>query len=466
MDYLKRNKGKLAIITIYLVVMIIALFFSPVISSDEVIKYWSVNSILKGATLYKDVNVIVPYLSLIISYIAASIFHNIIILRILNMILFGLIFYFAHKIIAKYTDNHSLLFCANFICLLYLILKFSFYYDYNNLAFMFAIICLYVLLNNEFTYKTASVLAILCICTALCKHTVGFFYFVALFICLLIRNNIKVFEFWKKIICMLLIGIINVGIFIFYLVWSDSFDAFYDLAFCGFNNFMSNHIFSLKTAIIFLILFIIILISTIKKKIKWDKDDICILIFAIASLSIAFPIFDFIHAFPSFILLCVLLNKNYIIIKKDYFYSLIFCGFVLFSCTIFYMSTDSSLIRDTNDTSFKYLLIDKEVVNTSEYLDYVKNQYGSAYYIDKYAVFESVYLDTTNGYYDFLWNGNTGSCSSLDYVKKLEKDSNYIVILKDRPDYYQWDDTIFDYIMDNYELVEQNGNFLVYNTKK
>ena len=471
----KNEKTKYIYYTLYIITLIILIFFVPVSSLDEISNLRFGIAPHEGCLWYKDCNILVLPFSAILTYIFTFFSHSIYMLRLLNAIIYFLTFYFLNKISQKYTTNNAFLFISS---LFFILLEATFeiyYYDYNNLSFLLILIILYFIQKDALNYKNAFIIASVCCLLILTKHTTGFVFFLITTISLFLKYY-KEESFNKKILFMLLVGIIYGIMTLSFLYFTDTLTDFFNL---GFNtNFVSNIIIDIRCVhSIIILLSIIIILNILNKKI--NKDKIIVYLYWIGFLCIIFPIIDLKHLSYFILYAFMLININllhydidkhkiinYILTLIKYF----LCCIYIFSLLFYANFNNTKYLRYNDINNISGTLISEDYYNNIQtYKEYISK--ADTYIISKKAIAYTTTTNQFNNYYDLLWNGNTGNNEPLEYVKELiNTDTNknkYIFVSCDNEgnllnNIYQWDINMDKYIDEHCLYIETKNNFRIY----
>lgn len=418
-----------------------------------------------GLKLYQDINIVVPPFCYFMAELSLCFIDSLIMIRILNVVVWWLIFLFAHKICSKYGVNKYVLAIFNLCLVVYAFVGYNFYYDYNMVCLLLALIVLYNILNKEFSAPNAVIIAVFCALIVWTKHTMGAVFFLITAVSLLLYHK-KDKKFVKNVLLMFGTGIAVSAIFVGYLVYQEVLDDFIDLAFLGAGDFRSNFLFSFGLEwFYFAVLLIAVMIVFFKA--EKDKDTYVISLFALGSVGFLYPILDYAHLIPLFLILLILFFK--LITKEAEKMNLIVTATGIIVCISFvglvFLTHKGEKIQSTIP-AYRYLPVsEKFEQRLYEIEKYIENVDGEVYIIDKYAMIYSTAMGNNKGYYDFLWNGNTGSRTPLEYVKALEEKDCYILINFNNAEEYQWDSKIHEYVKEHYQYEDELGDWKLYHVK-
>lgn len=413
---------------------------------DPICNYAFSYGIVRGEIPYLDFNTISTPLYSFIMSIGLFIWNNYLMFLIEQTILITIMFILLNK---TYGKKSYLLLLASTILL---------NNPYNETYNFMVILCLVILLFLEKKYSSKDYLIGIFIGLAiLSKHTVGVFFIIPSII------------YYRKDICKLLRrlkGLLTVGIiFIIYLLITKSFYSFLDLCVFGLFDFGSNnsHPFSI-CFILTILVFIISLFITIK-----NRKDISnyYLLFTVA---LAIPMFDF-HHFSLYVF-CFIIQLLPLIKKYDNYMG--FVGFlfsIIISVMFFMMKFNSLGIVFSKDIKrFEYLLNGKDnyelYIKSFEYFD----KYDDPLVLSYLKTFYDISNDKDIDYFDVFMYGNAGYDGNNKMIKRLnEMHNRYIIIdlycYNEESSYSQFNKVAAKYVIDNYEFVDNNGDYAVYYKK-
>ena len=458
-----KNKTSYFYFITYFVMLVILEIINPINSLDELFCFKDMMMMKNGFEFYKDINILFPFLSYIIIYPFVVFIDNIMSIRIFSIVLSMLSFLFIHKIAKTKGVNENLCFLFNitYISLGYFIFIFS---EYNGLCFLFSLIALYILIKGRFGYKEAAQIAVLCSFIVLTKHTMGFVFFVCFAIIILVNYYEKTRQFLYKVLLMFGIGIFFVSSFILYLVFNGNLEYFIDLTMKS--SFINNAGYEISIVICLVFVAIVLCFLFIKNKLKFNKEIVTLLVYSLSLLLFLFPIVDKVHSVYFLLFLPILLSSFKFKAHNSFLMCVDFCVIMFFSVASFLIETDEEIKRFNDVGSYSYMNIFCESKDEIIYYNDLSKKYDNVYYIGADSCYYYCAYNDYHGYYAILWNGNTGSTAPIDYIKVLEKEENYVLISrKSNVVCGQWDNSIEEYIKNNYEFIESNNNLDLYKTR-
>ena len=278
---------------------------------DEFWNYNTARAISNGVVPYRELSMITtPFLPMCVALILKVTFNELIVFRVITSVVITLIVLVSYKIFTKTVKNKLVSVFLSIIILVLLIDNWAL--DYNFIVLLFSLILeLFALknidrgldVNKSFNLFLGAISGI-AFCT---KQTVGAFVIVAtvLYQIIFIKNKK---DFKKYIINAIYISVgalVPIGIFVCYLLLTNSFKDFIGYALLGIKTFSNSipyldllkndsliiRILAIIVPLYLLGAFIIILLDY-KKKI--DKEKF-LLVWALPMLIVLYPISDEIH---------------------------------------------------------------------------------------------------------------------------------------------------------------------------
>ena len=431
-------------IFIYLLLFVLLFcysYFLGYFNSDEIWCYGFGYNISHGLVPYRDFNmVITPLLPFLGSLFTFLFGHHLWCVHILNSIMI------TFAIIIMYKDIGKKCFCLIPLLLVYLI------YSYNLLAFLLIILIMYVFDSN---FKNRELLlALLVSFMFLTKQHIGICMFIPLIICN--KNKFKSFIAFMIPIIMLFI----------YLLINNAMYQFIDYCFLGLFDFGGNNSYYSYITILWIIEVIYFGYLVISSKLKNG-----LAFYILSFLVICIPIFDHYHF--SFCLIIFL----YYILRKYKFREYKYKYFIIMSCCYFlFIFVGSNVVSyfniNTNSNSFLYgRNVSNSMMNNIDsiryYVDLNKDKYN-IYIFSANAYIIKLELNMTLNQYDLINNGNMGYqgykriisnlinyCSTSDCLFILDKDMAGVQI----------NNNIRNYVIDNYQYIEDIDNYKIYSNK-
>ena len=401
-------KRKIKYILFFIFVFIGMSFFTTSIDGDVLWNYGFGYAIRMGEIPYKDFNMIItPFYPFLMSlFLLFS--KNIIFFYLANSLLITLIFYLLEKIL----KGNTYLFYILLVFPLPIMLQSS----YNILLVLFIILLIYLEKKDYNDYLIGIIVGL----TILTKQSVGVF--------LIIPTLIYYYKKPLKIIKRFISIIIICGVFLLYLLFTNSFNSFMDLCFFGLLDFSNKNGFHISFSFcIGILLLLVTIVLTIRN--KKDIKYFYILMFS----SIMIPLFDFNHVtYYLFVFSIILMdrNMNSLYLKK---YSIIFM--IVFAFIFFLFNIELKSIEYPNHyNNFNYRLMfnsNGENIIRDKVINYInKNKDKNIIIISSDAYFYQITMNRKIDYYSLNNYGNhgyNGTSKMYDRIDKLSKGTIIII---------------------------------------
>lgn len=404
----------------YLLLFILLLFIFIFFSFNDLDIIWNYgfsHAIRIGEIPYKDFNmVITPFYNFLMSlplflnhnYISFIIFHS----------LFVILLFI---IINRMTNNKG----VYFLIISGIFLFFSIRPGYNFLSFLLIILIMFLEKEKYNTYLIGFLVGVL----ILTKQSIGIgFLIIYLFI------NYK--NIYKLFIGLLL----PIFIFIIYLLITNSYKEFIDLAFLGLINFSSNKKIELIPFIFLLLGSFYNIYSFIRYGLK-DKLNYYLL----SSYLFIIPIIDFLHMtfFVSIIIVVILIRL------KDYNYKFKFINY-LFLLVILIINFEIFININnkyvfSNNLYFNGYFIDLKYEDISYEISSEYKKYN-AYMLSYNSMFFDIISDKKISYFSLLNNGNLGYNGINNIYNKINNMHDTYFFINTKKDNGQYVDEINDYV--------------------
>ena len=413
---------------------------------DPINNYGFSYAITKGLLPYVDFNIISTPLYSFIMSMGLLIWNNYSMFLLEQSLLVTIMFYLLNKIYGK--KSYIVLF--SIACFSFLGINPT----YNYLVLFMMIVLLF--LEEKYNDKDY-LIGIFIGLAILSKHTVGVLF--------ILPSLIYYFKDKKKLLRRLLGLLIPCTTFLIYLFITKSFMKFIDLCVLGLFDFSKNN--SNPYTLWFylsIILFISCLIITIKNK-KDIKN-----IYLLCGISFVIPLFDFFHF--SIYIICISIQMLPFIKKYDnYFGNLSFILSIFITLTFFVRTNDEwHPVLNKKIKHFEYIYnFENCYLGALKNYDYLDNNYDNSLVLS-YGYVNMMYdisRDKDIDYFDALFYGNYGYDGSRKMINRIKKRKD-IYIIVDKRSYLtysknsQFDKIIVNYVMDNYVIVDETDDFLIY----
>ncbi len=429
---LKNKNLLLELSIIFTITLIFNLLFS-VLTHDEIWSYGFSYNIASGLIPYKDFNmVITPFFPIIGALFMLIFGKNIIIYHIFNAIICTSIFYYMKK------------FTPKGYYLAYEILLFYAFPNYN----LFCILLLYILMNLENKKSSDYLIGLMLGITFITKQNVGIYLCIPT---LFIKD--------KKKILKRIIGFIIPNIFLLiYLLINNCLYEFIDYTILGIGSFIEKNTEIYPVCLIFIITSIIFLIY------KYLKTKEIKTIYLLSFIGLSYPLIE-----PYHTMIAVIPIFNYFLnelkLNKKIITS-VFIVFIIFitSLNIYQYSTEKySYPNNTNE--YKYKKIDNDVVTSITIIkEFIEKTKGKVFVIDMYAYAIKLEMNRPIDKFDLLNDGNLGKNGHEKIINEMEEicqkeKCTFLLngIEVNNPDYSQYNQDIYNYIVKSYTL---RGNMI------
>ena len=437
-EILKNKKIILMFISFFIAIFIFN-FFRPV-DMDLIWNYGFSKNVSDGLIMYKDFNMVITPLYPMITGLLMKIFStNIIIFYIINT------FYALLTLIVVYKLDKKIIF-PFFIYFL-----FNTAPGYNTLSVFYVFLLIYLEKNNKSDYLIGLVISL----SFLTKSSIGIF--LALPSLYYIRKPKKIL---KRLIPFLITNLLVIGYFYF----NNALYDYINFAFLGLLDFKNGN----GNYNIITIITIIIVIYITREYLKNKNFE---LLYILAFMIMAYPLFNTSHFLLAIIPLVYYLLKKYKnltnLINKT---ALIFICIPILALIINYIACYPKY----DNNLFKYRYLQNEYMSDIEAL--------KKYFIDNNINADNVYFILMNSYlyklalnmpineFDLPLKGNLGYNGEEELIKKIDNLKNGSIIIVNNAYYEKTDDgaknqsskKIYDFITKNYSTIGQFHKFKVY----
>ena len=453
--------------------------------------YWNFNvslQITKGLIPYRDISVIVPFLY----HLLGSLF------LLFNNHAISFCFYmtflmiFDSYIIAKITELLSSekyrnnLFILSYSFSIIILTKSIF--EYNSLAILFLLLIIFCELsikNNKYKELYIGVLVGLSI---LSKQSVGFVILLVSFFKIFLFNDGRI-----KCILLRLLGLfIPLTFFLFYLVFTNSLDAFFSYTLFGlkdFNNDVSFLTFLhcldetyLKFLYFFLfiifVMFIIYMVFNFFK--EKDKSKKIVFLYCLASFSCFYPRRDgihFIYMITPFIVFISLIINNFILKLKNRNVNCIkyvlFCFllvYFLFPLARYCFHSNNYIIFNSNYKYYEGLLVKKSIKEQLDFISkFIDDSKSNVIILDYSGAFYHINQDIYFKDYDIFMRGNFGLNGEDRLIEDIINSKNTIYLIHEsignENEMSQTPKNVINYVIDNFSKEGKVLEFNIYRKK-
>ena len=459
---ISKNKEKIIEIIFWIAVITLittSILIKPLNDLDEMWNYNFSKNILEGRLPYKDFNIIIMPLVPYIGTVFLSILGNeMFSMRIFAIVTIFLILFMIYKILLNIKVDRN--FSKLIVLGLFYILNIHLRIDYNFFTLLLLLLIIDIEIKNVQNIRKKNqkidialgILAGLCVCS---KQTIGIcITIVTMFYQIMFIKNKDDFKIYIKKLIDRFIGFLAViMLLVIYFSVFNLWNDFVDYAILGIKDF-SNKIpyimlirskkwylkaLSVIVPAYLVINLIYVLASRVKNK-ELDANNIIILAYSWASISVIFPISDEIHflvgCIPSiigivYILSKIFLNKNkrWILIETA---SQVLTIYIVVIAILNSVKMVSALKQIGKEINHFKLIPNSSYSTILEVDDYIKRQTKDVYILDSSAVLYTIPIDQYNKNYDMFNKGNLGSKGEDGIIEDLKNKANIqILILQD-----------------------------------
>lgn len=478
-------KNKRMIVILFIIISVSTFAFNVEVgSNDELWNFSNIYKMTNGETIYKDCNVIITPLFFYLEVLIFKIFgSNYLVFRISNVFIFTMFYILIYNILSKLevVPTRKFLYLISIIALTYGMITSG--ANYNILAINFALLGVLLILKEKNNLWQGLIIFL----TFMTKQNIGIYYAIGYIIYTFIDIENKNFlKAIKKMLPSFLITIILLGMYIIYLFLNHNLYSFINYAFLGISEFGSKN-FGLDRGFVFYYIIVILIdciilwmisskLFKISRKIK--NTTIILASFSIPMLLVAYPLINSYHINLAIILSIIIIiyffEKNFLEellnnskMKKITIGVNIVC--VIGICLMFLLKNINYLqIVGKNPYDIYYGGIIREETQNSieEMLTYIKQCENDGKEVKVISYKSNLYMNLlkrNNGDMDLPFYGNLGREGEDGLIEKIKKlkDTN-LLISKEEDEKYQESKKVRTYIINNYELIGEIDEFLIY----
>ena len=468
-----------------------SILLKPLNDLDEMWNYNFSKNILEGRIPYKDFNIIIMPLVPYIGTIFLVIFGNeMFSMRIFAIITNFIILFTIYKVLLNIKVDKE--FSKLIILGLLYILNIHLRIDYNFFSLLLLLLIIYIeIINAKNIHKknhkidiVLGILSGLCVCS---KQTIGIcITIVTMFYQIMFIRNKEDFKIFIKKLFDRFIGFLAViMLLVIYFCVFDLWNDFIDYAILGIKDF-SNKIpymllikskkWYLKVLSIIVPIYlgmnlIYVLASRAKNK-ELDTNNVIILAYSWASISVIFPISDEIHflvgCIPSiigiiYILSLILLNnkKRWILIETA---SQVLSIYIVVIAILNSVKMVGALKQTDKGINHFKLIPNTSYSSILEVDDYIKNQNKDVYILDSSAALYTIPINQYNKNYDMFNKGNLGSKGEVGIIEDLKNKTNIQILILQDNYIRNWQTPlkVIDYVKNDLNKIGSVGIFDIY----
>ena len=422
-------------ILVFTFVLIFNLFVY--INYDHIIDFTHCYSIADGLKIYKDFNIVVgPVYPTLISFFLCIFGKSRIIFDIINSLISVCVYLLIRK-----NNKNAILFILTPFFLKGIIAK------YNTFILLLFYI-LYELEKSNNKYKDYYIGVLLGI-VFFTKINMGIYLiFPTLF---LYYKNIKVILKRALFFCVASLLIVSV------MLINGVFMDFFNYTIMGISSFSKNN-----TSIEFPILFIVITIIYLIKKIKTDK----LLIYMMCYLFMSYPIFEQYHVINAIIPTFFYFTRDIGNFSKKFIFILFVIIFIfplIYGDNLVANKKSVHNVWQCNNPSCFYT---DNVILVNNYLNDYKNY--RLFFLNHEAYIFKLIRNEPIDKYDFIWEGNMGKDGTNEYIKEMDEicDNKKCIFILRRYVFGQLSYRIIEHVREKYIFIDDvlvnNSGYSVY----
>jgi len=426
---------------------------------DEIRNFNLSRGIVMGYVPYRDFNMVMTPLFNLLFAIPLIFSKTLIVYRVTSALMWIATYICFYKLCTHYFDNRA----ATLLCVSSILLSTQF--TYNSLVFLFAILMLLILTNEE-SYKNAFLIGLLGILAALSRQTSGTFLLILGFFFVLKKSKSNK----AKHLVSYFAGIGSIGIpFLFYLLFTGSFIQFWD--YCLFALFLPGgngsvvDDYALPAIIISLAGIGMDIYYYVKHK---EPDRIYHLLIGLSLSTIAIPRVDFMHVtFMGMWFIMPIIEFACSLTKRNAVYVLVTLTTVFISLTILitgYFRTKEAIFSD-EFKAFRFIPMTENIAYGYATVASQNKLYEvSGYHVTSIiheAALISIMNEEFNPPFDLFLNGNLGTNDPIYYLEEACNKDHAIILCSDELG-WQMPDGIREYIEEHCEPIATYAQFTWY----
>lgn len=425
---------------IYFICFLTALIIFVNSGNDTIWNYGMAHAIRIGEIPYKDFNIISTPLYAFVMSLGLFIKDTYFIYILEQAILCVFFMYLVEKIVGKRSILVLVSFCFPIFNTLFP--------NYNFLVLLFLTLLVYLEKDNCSDKTIGLVLGLL----ILSKHTIG--------ICVLLASMISTLTI-KRSLKRFFFSLVPIGIFIIYLIITNSLYNFIDLSILGLFDFGGHNssisIFSISVSISILIYAILALKKDYHNKYMY---------YLIGSIFFVIPICDLFHVFYLICFFSIIYSTN-----KEWleWIKVHYIGYILIAliCILNVISNRYYFRHIEIDNNLKYF---KANIVTDDVSKYIKNilkkyqSYENSYMISMPSMFFDIEAEHKITYFDIPLHGNFGYNGISKMKNRIAKLHNSYFFIQDNSN-GQFANELNDFIRSNYDFIEKVEDFEIYYIK-
>lgn len=484
---IKMNKDNIIIFTLLAMSIFAIVLNTEFAINDELWNFSNIYKMCNGFEIYKDLNVIITPLFFYLGELLFKVFGaNYFVFRIYNTVIYTLFYYLIYRLFITLKVEKKISITYVVMLLIPTAMMFPQGANYNVLAFDFVILGVILYIKHQSNRTKNNILqGIILFLIFMTKQNIAAFYVIGLIIaniCSIIENKkqmkLSIKKSFLDLTIMATIFITLVAVYAIYLVVNQNLYNAINFTILGISEFKNNII---TTSLLGMIVIIVINILSVylitSKKIKL-KSNIkynakILLSFAIPMLLIAYPLCNKYHSALamciSIITFLYLLEEMFL---KELFselnYSKILTKGLIIGILIFFTRSLINYIKtpqkfEYNHPYYGSNVTQEQVEYLNEMCNYITNT-NPKIISSKANYFMNVLLKS-NGIFDLPFKGNFGKGGEQELINKIEQTDSSIILIDNDTEFNlcsQDSEKARKYIQDNYKLIGEIREFLIY----
>lgn len=444
---MKAVKKYLLFISILLLIITFVIS-SPISNLDELWNFSMGKNIANGLLPYKDFNLIIMPLYPFVNGLILAVFgKTLLTFRISYILIIFLINVMIYKVFKKLNIKFSYILMT---IITFLLLRYG-YNDYNLFQVLLTLLIIYLELKEN---KNNLLIGLLCGIAIINKQTTGLILSIIALISPIILEKFNFKQTIERIMGML----IFILTFTLYVTYNNLWPDFIDQTVLGIFTF-SNKLLVTKTIPVLILVFIFVIYSILTK--KEDKNKKLLLMYAIGSLVVIYPICDYIHLLLGLIPLTILVFyylKDIKLSFKSLIYIVIIINLVF---SVKYLKSYITSPKINNYQVYNNLILENDKKEDLDIITTYLKENDNTYILDFTASKYMLAINRYNKYYDLFMNGNFGKKGEEEIIEQLGQE-NFKLLINDNFKHYQRPTKILEYVHNNYHMTGTIGKFNIY----
>ena len=487
-----KKHDNISVFVYFFMILSVYIYAVYIGNGDELWNFSFIHKMADGYTIYKELNVIItPLFHYIGKFLFIILGNNYLTFRIYNILIFSTFYTLIYNIFKRLQIKKTPALLLTFFMVLLTRGCISCGANYNILAMIFVLSGIYIEISNKENIKRNIAQGLILFFIFMSKQNIFIFYSISLFLLYIIKMKINKQNIKHMIKKLLIIGItfcLAFGVYICYLKITNTLFDFISYCFLGINEFASYNIkigFEIAAYCIISIAEIIISIILIKlkinkKELKYVQDiNLKMLPFEVMMLFVIYPIANEYHMIlGSIISIIMILFNLYSIVINEIFNTkktlkimkiLVFIFNIIFIIyNIFYLVKYINYRNNYNNNIYPYdnlVVVDKLKEKIDKICNYVEENEKNGIDVKIISHEATLYmnvLNKNNKNMDLPFVGNLGKAGEDGLISQVEdlKEGTKILISKEK--FWQESDKLRNFIMSNYNKIDEIEDFYIY----